>query len=243
MSRRRGRAEVRDVGTPPARRRRRTVGWVLLTVLLVGGVVGGRMLLLKSDWFRVEQVQVRGPADIDQALVRTSAGIRAGQPLLSVDADAVRRSVSMIGPVATVAVSRQWPHTVVLNVTERTPVALTPSANGPWLVDGTGLAYRPAPTPAPDLPTVTVPRIGPGDPATRSALTVLASLPASVRGEVEAVDSDGPYSVTLRLAGDKEVFWGSADESARKATVLTAMLSQPGSRYDVSAPDLPTLRR
>jgi len=36
------------------------------------------------------------------------------------------------------------------------------------------------------------------------------------------------------------VQWGNADESAKKAAVLLALLKVKATSYDVSAPDLPT---
>jgi cell division protein FtsQ len=180
---------------------------------------------------------------MDPGLVRSAAGIRFGQPLLTVDLDAVQRSVGTLPPVAAVTASRHWPHTVRISVTERTPVALTPSATGTWLVDSSGLAYQPAGHPIPALPTLTALRVSPDDPATVAGLAVLAALPAEVRQKLQVVRARGPNDVVLVLAGGTQVAWGSAADSDRKATVLKALMTQPGSYYDVSAPDLPTLRR
>ena len=48
--------------------------------------------------------------------------------------------------------------------------------------------------------------------------------------------------VQFTLEDGKRVVWGSADSSELKANVLVALLSQPGRTYDVSSPDLPTIR-
>ncbi|HZZ46835.1 MAG TPA: FtsQ-type POTRA domain-containing protein [Pseudonocardia sp.] len=227
-----------------SRRRRR---WVilgsLLVVLVVGAVVGGRIALLKGSWFRVSQVEVQAPPGLDPNSLRTAAGVRTGMPLLAVDLDAVGRSVASVPAVASATASRRWPHTLRLTVTERVPVALTPSASGPWLLDADGLAYLPAPDGASALPTVVAARVSPADPATKAALAVLAALTDPVRGQLRAVRADGPNDVTLLLRDGKQVRWGSPEQSERKAMVLQALMTQRGSVYDVSAPDLPTLRR
>jgi cell division protein FtsQ len=216
-----------------------------LAVLLLGiaSMVGGRALLLGSQRFQVADVEVTAPAGVDPALVRAAADIRPGTPLLLVDPDLVGPAVARVPAVASVRVSREWPHTVRLTVTERTPVALTRSATGPWLVDAGGLAYAPAGKPVPTLPMLVATRVAPDDASTRAALVVLTSLTDPVRQKLQVVAADGPNAVTLRLDGGKLVLWGSPDESARKASVLQAILTQRGSFYDVSAPDLPTLRR
>jgi cell division protein FtsQ len=226
----------------------------LVLVVLVGVAVGGRALLLHSGRFQVTNVEVLGvapsnPGDagedggLDPARVRAAAGIRSGVPLLAVDLAAVQRRVAAIPEVATVRASRGWPSTVRLTVTERTPVAEAVSPNGLLWVDSTGKAYREAPLDAPPLPRLATVTVAPGDPATVAGLAVLASLTPSLREKLQVVEASGPAAVTLRLAGGKQVRWGSPERSDRKAAVLGVLMSQRGSVYDVSAPDLPTIRR
>jgi cell division protein FtsQ len=240
MSRRRSTATPLP---PRYRRRRRVFAGLLVLLVLAGAVVGGRVLLLRSPWFRVAQIDVAAPAGMNADTLRAVTGIRPGQPLLTVDVDGAGRNLGTLAPVASATVTRHWPHTVRVEVVGRTPVALTPSAEGPWLVDHTGLAYQPAGAHPPALPVLRAARVSPADPATRSALRVLAALTPSVRGKVQVVEAETANSVLLRLAGNKQVLWGTPDASDRKARVLEALLSQTGSYYDVSAPDLPTLRR
>jgi len=225
-------------------RRRRLLALGLLVVLLLGAaVVGGRSMLLHAARFRVSQIAVTGATQVDPSLIRAASGIELGEPLLAVRADEVRQRLTAIPLLATVEVARDWPGTVQLTVTERTPVALASSATGPALVDSTGLPYQLAPKPAPRLPRLAADRVAPDDPATGAGLAVLAALSPEVRDKLQVVEADGPGEVTLRLAGGKQVRWGSPDASARKAAVLAVLLTQPGTVYDVTAPDLPTIRR
>jgi cell division protein FtsQ len=234
-----------DPSAPPGRYRRRRWLAVLLAlvVLLAGAAAGGRQVLLHAARFRVSQVEVTGTTGLDPAVVRAAAGVRLGEPLVSVRTEEVHRRVAAIPRLATVDVRRLWPGTVEVTVTERTPVALAASAAGPVLVDATGTAYELAPRPAPRLPRLAADLLAPDDPATRAGLAVLAELPRLVRDQLGVVRAEGPSEVTLLLADGKQVRWGSPDDPARKAAVLTALLSQPGTIYDVSAPDLPTIRR
>lgn len=237
------------------RRRRLLALGGLVLVVVAGAVVGGRVLLLHSQRFQVADVEVLGVAQpnpdgasgdqdgLDPAQVRTAAGIRQGVPLLSVDLAAVERRVAAIPEVASVQASRSWPSTVRLAVTERTPVAEAASPSGLFWVDATGKAFREAPLDAPPLPRLAAPTVAPGDPATEAGLAVLASLAPSLREKLQVVEASGPAAVTLRLADGKQVRWGSPERSDRKAAVLGVLMSQRGSVYDVSAPDLPTIRR
>lgn len=240
-----GPAEAREGGAAQSSYRwRRGMGLVLLVMVALGGLgYGGRELLLHGARFRVAQIQVTGAGAVDPALIRAACGVRLGEPLLSVRTDQVQRRVAAIPALASVRVSRDWPGTLAVRVTERSPVALAASAAGPLLVDATGYAYQPAPNPAPTLPRLAADRVAPDDPATQAGLAVLTALPAQVRDQTQVVTAAGPSDVSLRLAGGKQVRWGSPDQAARKAAVLAALLTQPGTGYDVTAPDLPTIRR
>jgi len=228
-----------------ARYRRRRLLALGLLLMLVGGAVlaGGRVALMHVARFRVSQIDVVGAAQVDPAWIRAVSGVQVGEPLLGVRTEDVQRRVAAIPLLASVEVSRDWPSTVQLTVTERTAVALAASSAGPQLVDSTGFAYEGAPKPAPALPRLAADRVAPGDPDTEAGLAVLAALSPAVREKLQVVEVAAPTQITLRLAGNKQVRWGSVDDSARKGAVLAALLTQPGTIFDVSAPDLPTIRR
>lgn len=225
-------------------RRRRLLALVVLVIASVAGVIfGGRAMLLHVAKFRVASIEVEAPPEVNPDVVRVATGIHPGRALLAVDLEEVQRAVGMVPQVASVVASRHWPDTVRLEVTGRTPVALTDSASGPWFVDSIGTVYQAAPKSPPPLPRLVADRVAPGDAATTAGLAVLASLAPEVRQKLQVVEADGPSDVTLRLVGGKQVKWGSPGDSARKAAVLVVLLSQHGALYDVSAPDLPTIRR
>jgi cell division protein FtsQ len=225
------------------RRRRRAATWLTVLVCLVLAVAGGRELLLRSPRFTLSAVSVVGAVDVPVPAIKAAADLRPGRPLLTQDLDGAKRRVAAIPALSEVRVTRRWPGTVEIAVSERSPVALAASPTGPRLVDATGLAYRLAGAKPPPLPRLAAARVAPGDPATEAGLAVLAALPTPVRSQLQVVEAAGPRAVTLRLAGGKEVRWGNAEESDRKAAVLAVLLTQHASVYDVSAPELPTVRR
>jgi cell division protein FtsQ len=49
-------------------------------------------------------------------------------------------------------------------------------------------------------------------------------------------------SITLTLIDGRTVVWGTNDRTEEKALKLAALLTQPGRTYDVSSPDLPTVK-
>ena len=106
----------------------------------------------------------------------------------------------------------------------------------------------------PGLPTLTVPTAGTDDPATLAAVAVLAALPgagarpgAHRRGGRRrpgrpTAPAQLTNQVTVGLTEDREIHWGGPDRAAEKAAVLLPLLGQTGHRYDVSSPELPTIR-
>jgi cell division protein FtsQ len=80
------------------------------------------------------------------------------------------------------------------------------------------------------------------DVTIRSVVTVSAALPVALRGEVASISAASPDSITLNLGSGVKVVWGSSDDSARKAEVLSVLMRRKAKVYDVSAPDLPVTK-
>jgi cell division protein FtsQ len=229
-------------------RLRRTLAALIAIVVLLGALAaGGWALLYRAGLADVEGVEVTGvlPAGVQQ--VTDVAAVETGVPLASVDTAAVAHRVAQLPDVASVEVSRNWPHTVGIAVTERVAVALAQTPKGLTLVDATGVPYHEAPAVPPALPRLTFGAVGPDDESTRSALAVLAALPEQLRAQVLTVgvttgaNGEDP-TVQLGLTEDRRVRWGTADDGARKSAVLVPLLTASGSVYDVASPELPTVQ-
>jgi cell division protein FtsQ len=203
---------------------------------LLGWLVYGTPLL------GVRHVQVRGTALLDPDRVRDAAAIPDGTPLASLDLHAVQRRVAALTPVRRATVTRDWPYTVVIEVTERTGyAALHRSDQGYEIMDDSGLVFRTVPV-EPGLPLVKLAAPGPADASTQAVLQVLAVLTPQLRGQLLTLVADGPARIRLELRGDRQVIWGDATENADKAKVATVLLGHPGSVIDVSAPQFATVR-
>jgi cell division protein FtsQ len=189
----------------------------------------------------VHAVEVVGARTIPADTVRAAAAIEPGTPLVRLDTDEVRARVAKLPKVFSVDVSRSFPGTVEIAVTERTPVAVVPSADGVHLVDGTGLDYEIVKQKPAGLPELAVQSASPEDPATRACVTILAAAPQQLRAQLVKVSSKTGGDVELVLADGRVVKWGSADNSQRKAAVLAPLLTRPGKIYDVTTADFPTV--
>jgi cell division protein FtsQ len=213
--------------------------WVAVAMVL--GVVGVVVVAWWTPVLGVRSVEVAGLRGLTATQVEQAADVRDGTPMLRLDTVGIISRVARLPRVAWVDVSREWPSTVRITVTERDPVGVLRKADGVHLVDSTGLDYATVATAPAGLPSIQLPAAAPSDPRTQAVVRVMGALPSQLRAQVIAISAATPGSVQLALANGKTVRWGNADDSARKAAVLAALMTRPGKVYDVSSPDLPTV--
>lgn len=227
-----------DVGTAGRRSGHR----VAITTLIVGAVAVLVWGVAFSPVLGAKRIVIRGVHVLTVAQVRQAAAIRHGIPLLRLDTGAVARRVEALREVASARVRISYPSTVEITVSERVAVGYLNGAGAVVLVDKTGRPFRstltaPAALPRFDIPTGSDPTaIG------QAMATVAASLSPAIRAKLTSIAASSPGAIVLRLADGRTVQWGSADRSAEKAEVLPALLSRPGTLFDVSDPDVVVAR-
>lgn len=128
-----------------------------------------------------------------------------------------------------------------MRIVERTPVGVIRSDAGYTLVDAAGVALSTTSDQPAGQPVIDVPG-GVDSAAFRSAGLVVRSLPADIRAALTGISARTADDVTLTLNSGLSVVWGSAEESALKAVVLSkAMASNPeAASIDVTSPKLPS---
>lgn len=219
----------------------------VLTV--VGAVVAVLAIVAGSIWavwwspiFGVRQVQVEGSGSVDPATVIERAGIVMQTPLIRVDRADVEARVLADPRIATAAVELDWPDTVLIAVTERRAVGVIATGSTWSVVDRDGVAFQDVAERPAGLPEIRA--TGPGLGA---ALSVAADLPVPLTTQTTSIAASTSDNVTLTLKprpGSSEgatVLWGSAEQSARKAEVLEALLPEDARIYNVMAPDRPSV--
>lgn len=139
---------------PPARRRPRSVLWRrmklgMLFLAITGLGSGGAYIWFRTDLpaqariaaqdmlgeagasveLTVGEVNLRGRVNAPRDALAAAVGVERGDPILSLDLDAVRRNVETIGWVKQATVWRQLPDTLHIEIVEREPFAR-------WQIDG-----------------------------------------------------------------------------------------------------------
>lgn len=199
------------------------------------------LVLYFTPVMSARNVAVSGAAAVPQEQVLAAAAVAPGTPLLQVNTDAVAERVATIRRIATARVQREYPSTLRITVVERVPVVVKDYPDGPHLFDRDGVDFATEPPP-PTLPYLDADHPGPTDPATKAALEVMLALPPDVVAQVGRIAAPSVASIALTLTDGRVVVWGTNDRTDEKALKLAALLTQPGRTYDVSSPDLPTVK-
>jgi len=226
-------------------RRSRTAWRAALAGVLALAIIGAAAwALLGSNLLVVRHVEVSGNRLVPTAEIRAAARIRPGAPLATVNTGAAAHRVEQLAPVLSARVSRSWPDTIVISVTERRPELAVASAGGYQLIDLDGVTVRFATRRPAGMPVLTAPPpVLRGDPAVRVAVTVLMRLPRKLRSLVVSVSASAASGVTLRLTGGISVAWGGPGDARQKAADLAVLMRTRARYIDVSDPNTVVTKR
>lgn len=212
--------------------------WVLAGLLSVALVVSGIWLVWFSSVLGVEEVTVSGTGYLSADDIRAAASVPDGEPLASVDLEAIRRRVQALAPVRSAEVRRVWPDSVDVRVEERQAIAVVSIGGVVRGLDADGVVFRTYSSKPRDLPLVQA------DPDTRTeaiaeSAKVVSALPASLARSVDHIETRTLDEITLVLRDGRTVLWGSSADSELKARVLEQLLTRRGRTFDVSVPGNP----
>jgi len=230
-----------DAPKPPARGLIRGLKALMWSALISVLAVGVGLLLYFTPIMSARVIAITGLVTLTQDEVEQAAAVSTDTPLLQIDTDTVADRVAAIRRVASARVQREYPSTLRITIVERVPLVVKDYPDGSHLFDKDGVDFATAPPP-PGLPYLDAETPGPSDLPTKAALAVLTALRPEVAGQVSRIAAPSVAAITLTLIDGREVIWGTTDRTDEKALKLGALLTQPGHTYDVSSPDLPTVK-
>lgn len=218
------------------RRRRRLLGIaaIVAALLVLTWVVVYSPLLVSR------QVLVKGSQLADQQQILDAAQVPMGVPLAQLDTRAIAGRVSALPAIAVAKVSPAWPSSVEIQVTDRSIAYQRPDGNQYQWIDAHGVIFHSSPdrqqVPVADLPSTQDQQL------LADVATVVTALPPDVRGRVQSLQASSPHNILVVLDRQQSIFWGSADQSDLKASLLSVLLAQPGNVIDVSSPSHPAIK-
>lgn len=176
------------------RRAGRWITWIVATGTgVAAGVFGWPQMgnRVAPGHTAVATLQLSGNQRVAPEDLAALAGIRPGTPLGEIDLEAVRQRIASHPWVASARVTALPPSLLLVGVEERTPRALTRTADGLRFVDGSGVAFAPAPAAGgiPELRGATEPQTSRPDPGLVEGIQILdglarEGLPAPLHVEV-----------------------------------------------------------
>lgn len=232
------------------RRWRRT----LLAVLLLVSLAAMVWVYLFTDVLNVRLVEVRGNRNLSADYLRSISGITSRTHILKMDVEAVEKAILAEPYVLRVEVHRRFPHTVILEITERTPVGCLLQNGRFHLVDREGLVVESTDSRREGIPEIIglrLPLLYPGvrleDPRFADVERLLEEMPGELRERAEEVGYTEGEEYYLVAKGTRIIF-GECDDLARKMEIAMAALQDIAPRYgqllyiDVTYPDHPAIR-
>ena len=223
-----------------AKRRRwlQRAGIAVLVAALLGAIA---WVVWGSPWLLARHVEVSGVALLTSDEVVDAAQVPLDTPLAAIDTAGIEgRVVAALPAAASVKVTRAWPGTVSIAVTERSAVVIIPLGREFLWVSADGVIFhRSSEAPA----GVLLATAGVSDVHVIGDMaTVAAALPDQVRAQAATMNASSQDSIVVTLKDGRKITWGSAEASDLKAKVVVPLLGVKAREYDVSAPTHPTTR-
>ena len=226
---------------------------VVLAAVAVLCVAGCAIAATRSALLDVDHVRVSGAAHTATDDVMRAAGLQRHRFMINLNPAAIASRVEGLPWVRTATVTRQWPGTVAIHVTERVPMAeIANNDKGFSVIDVTGRVLQTAPAADPALLVISGGEVPPSPgaavgPTTKAAVDVAAALPDRIRTRVTAVAVVGGGDVELHLKPAPLVRFGPADQIPEKIVALTTVIDKANlsgaAVIDVRVPAAPVLTR
>lgn len=228
-----------------------------VAVLVTALVVGLGWLLFLSPVLRLEasQVTVSGANEwVSERQVRQIVDGQTGKSLLLVDTNAMTDEMAAIAGVSRAEAVKKFPHGLAVTIKAQRPAAML-REKGSDALTAVDAKARILNSVSANASVEGVPVIDVGDldaglksRAVKETLTILDSLPESLRKQITKVTAGTQDSVTTELNGGEHVIvWGNSSDLKLKKAVVDKILSDPNvigdkTQVDVSAPLRPVLR-
>lgn len=190
-----------------------------------------------STLLTVKKIEVRGNQVVSQDSILELAQVAPNIQLLRLNVSQTSQRIKTISQIKSVDVRRGWPETLVIEVVERTPLAVTDIPEGRYLIDESGMAYQPV-TPDANLPLI----FGSDDQNRAIGIKAWQSFPTWLQAEVVSTTVDNPNSIWLLLTSGRRVDWGNLDKANEKAAVLKVLRRMAATTYDVATPEVPVVK-
>jgi cell division protein FtsQ len=208
--------------------------WSIWLILVIAVFVWWS--LYQSKWFIAQEVSVTGNERLTIEQISTLAEVPIGNSLISIDTAAMSLQLMTMPEIEFATVERGWPHTILIKVTERTPIAVAATASGFNLIDSQGHNAGVVTAPPAGLLIISA---QPDSKAMLGAIKTLAAIPA--QWQLIGLSATTQDSIVATLGSGAVITFGSSERAADKVEVAQALMEKGYSVINVSAPDAATV--
>lgn len=226
-------------------RRRRAI--LLSVISSFSALILLMLAAMYTPMLAVETIRITGTDRLKVAELQAALKSQIGTPLPMVNSDKIAEELKPFALIESYAITSRPPHSLVIRITERSPIALVSVGGTSYLYDPAGVRIGKASS-SDEYPTININ----GDPASSAeyslAIDVLLALPASLLPRVYSIDAKTKDNVTMQLRGNagQRIVWGDSSKSALKSKVLAALIrnykKSDRVTFDVSSPTAPVVR-
>lgn len=210
---------VRSVRSRP----RRLALWAGLVAVLTVAVI---YLVAFAPVFVLEDVDVAGGSDEVEALALEQAQAPIGAPLARVDTEAISDRVATDSRIEQVTVSRDWPSSLMVEVTMRTPAGVLKQPGKPLrLVDAKGVIFDEVSKRPEDLPLIRAARGDVDAQSLAGAVAARSALGDPLAEDVSSMRVTRDGDLRFRV-GAIDVSWGRPQEAELKGAATRALFAQ-----------------
>jgi cell division protein FtsQ len=213
--------------------------WLISVLIISGTALVITWVVQTTSDAVVASLEIQVADDSIRKPIENVAAIEIGERISDLNLTAAAARVSTLPQVRSASVTRRWPDRIVISVDLRQPIGWLEFQDEIWYLDETGEKYQPRVSkPRADLPQF----VAGSDKLLLAATSAFFDLPRKLEDKVVRVTAATSSNIRFILTSDVTVIWGSAERGERKSEVLTVLLQRKAKTYDVSAPDLPTIR-
>ncbi|MDR4493915.1 MAG: cell division protein FtsQ/DivIB [Nitrospirales bacterium] len=223
-----GEALSRDVKkNKPSRVRRGLMGFAIVVFVGGGLYVGQRLMVLATEWTEVQQVAVMGLNRLTKEEVLDKLAMPQPASLLWLSTDELASRIQAHPWIDVVEVDRVFPHSLVVQVTEREPAAILRAPKESVMLDSAGhVLPGELPAEVKRLPVVqgltaqSVAALGSeGHPRAKQGIRIAHLLAQYFSGRPQ-VNVSEPYTTVVDLPTVRFQFGQNAEEQWQRFLVL-----------------------
>ncbi|SDR87771.1 cell division protein FtsQ/DivIB [Corynebacterium timonense] len=220
--------------------RRRPPARGVVAVLAVVALVAIAVAVPFTPAMPVRTIEVEGERQLSSDEIIAATSIEEGTPIARVDVQQAASDVAGLPWVKSATVGRSWPSTIAVTVEEHVAVAYADTPEGSRLIDTRGEEFVVA-----DPPEGAVQLAGSAlenERVRRDAVAIVTSISEEMRGRVASIEASSPSTFVLRLDDDRRVVWGASKDNDNKARALETVVHREGAEFNISNPELVTVR-